>query len=417
MERAKRSCEPAKQTSLGTVVTINQMQTAPELESAAAALEVERMDPALTHAIGEAWKNLPASTKQWIQTQVRLAVLDVLRGRPQDTVRRMSAELFPQLYRTALDLAAQGASRQQLLASIRQLARSAPIPPALIEQRKGMERGQVQQYHRRQQARGRVPGRAVLKGRRWRESELEFELDLARAATNFESDTGEGFFTRVIPVPGLPGYNEGHEVLTRHAASGLLFGPDLSALLLGVIRPDRGGASYWDFPRAALHSLSPAAQRSHSLRRDPGTSQPAALAEIRARLSALYSLALKAPDRATSLEWAGEALHLIQDSYSGAHVERALGTGPGGSSPIRRIRAFYLTAWPPSRSTAPSEHSAPSDPRDSVWVTPGVLRRESLYAIQASREYLLMLLRHLASPGASGNTAELRAFLQRHFSF
>ena len=396
-------------------MTTNWMQTAPELESAAVALEVERMDPAVTHAIGEAWKNLPASTKQWIQTQVRLALLDVLRGRPQDTAKRVSAELFPQLYRTALDLAAQGASRQQLRASIRQLARSAPIPPALIEQRKGMERGQVRQYHRRQQARGRVPGRAVLKGRRWRESELEFELDVARAAANLESDTGEGFFTRVFPAPGF--YEEGHEVLTRSAASGLLSGPDFDALLLGVIRPDRGGASYWDFPRAALHSLSPAAQRSHSLRRDPGTSQPAALAEIRARLSALYSLARKAPDRATSLEWAGEALHLIQDSYSGAHVDRALGAGPGGSSPIRRIRAFYLTVWPPSRSTSPLEHSAPSDPRDSVWKTPGVLRDESLHAIQASREYLLMLLRHLASPGASGNTAEFRAFLQRHFSF
>ena len=389
------------------------MQTVSELEAAAVMLEVERMDPAVTHAIGEAWKNLPPTTKQWIQTQIRLALLDVLRGRPQDIVRRVSADLFPQLYRTAADLAVQGASRRQLAASIRQLARSAPIPPLLIPKRKGMTRGQVQQYHRRQEARGRVPGRVRFKGRGAR----EFELDLTRAAENLEIDVGEGFFTRVIPLHGLPGYEEGHEVLTRHAASGLLSGTDLDALLLGVIRPDRGGGSYWNFPRAALHSFSPSAQRSHSLRRGPGTAQAAALAEIRAHLSALYSLATRAPNRTTSLEWAGEALHLIQDSYSGAHTERALGAGPGGGSPIRRIRAFFITAWPPSRSTAPSEHVAPSDPRDSVWAAPGVLRRESVFAIQASREYLMMLLRHLASPSALGNAAEFRAFLRRHFSF
>ena len=191
----------------------------------------------------------------------------------------------------------------------------------------------------------------------------------------------------------------------------------MNALLLGVIRPDRGGSSYWNFPRAALHSFSPGAQRSHALRRAPSTPQAAALAEIRRHLTSLYSLALRASNRATALGWAGEALHLIQDAYSGAHMERALGAGAGGTSPIRRIRVFNLSVWLPSRSTAPLEHNVPSDPRDSVWGSPGVLRRESGFAVRASREYLAMLLRHLANRRAPSKAAEFRSYLNRHLAF
>jgi hypothetical protein len=247
---------------------------------------------------------------------------------------------------------------------------------------------------------------------------LESELDraLQEAAAELETQEGEPFFTRVQPVPHLPGYEEGHEVLTRMAASGLLSGADLDALVLGVIRPDRGGASYWNFPRAALHSFDPAAQRSHSLRRTPSTALRTALAEIRDHLASLYRSAEGARTRRAALEWVGEALHLIQDSYSGAHVERAVGAGPGGTSPIRHIRAFYATLLPPSRSTAPHEHNVPSDPRDSIWALPGALRIEAGLAVNASREYLGMLLRHLASPTAPGNAAEFADFLNRHFS-
>ena len=246
--------------------------------------------------------------------------------------------------------------------------------------------------------------------------ETEWEYELGGAAGELEAQEGEPFFTRVQPVPHLPGYEEGHEVLTRMAASGLVAGPDLAAVVLGVIRPDRGGASYWNFPRAALHSFDAAAQKSHSLRRSPTTTLGAALAEIREHLKTLYHTATGARTRQTALEWVGEAMHLIQDSYSGAHVERAVGAGPGGSSPIRRIRAFYVTVWPPSRSTSPGEHNVPSDPRDSIWAGPGVMRHEATLAINASRDYLQMLLRHLASPGAPGNAGEFVTFLNTHFS-
>jgi hypothetical protein len=184
-----------------------------------------------------------------------------------------------------------------------------------------------------------------------------------------------------------------------------------------VRRPDRGGGSYWNFPRAAIHAFSPSAQRSHALRRTPSTSQAAALSEIRRHLATLYLLALRAPNRATALGWIGEAVHLIQDSYSGAHTERSLGRGAGGASPIRRIRAFYLSLWPPRRSTAPHEHNVPSDPRDRIWKSPGVLTNEARFAIRASREYLTMMLRHVRYPSAPGNLAEFRTFLRRHFRF
>jgi len=108
-------------------------------------------------------------------------------------------------------------------------------------------------------------------------SALGLREALETAANEIELEA-EPFFTRVQPVPHLPGYEEGHEVLTRSAASGLVSGPDLDAILLGVIRPDRGGASYWKFPRAAFHALNPAVQRAHSLRRTRGTSAGAALA-------------------------------------------------------------------------------------------------------------------------------------------
>lgn len=247
--------------------------------------------------------------------------------------------------------------------------------------------------------------------------ELKLARELESSAAELEEEDAEPFFTRVQPIPHLPGHEEGHEVLTRVAARGLVAGPDLNALLLGVIRPDRGGGSYWNFPRAAIHAFSPSAQRSHALRRTPSTSPAAALSEIRRHLATLYLLALRAPNRATALGWIGEALHLIQDSYSGAHTERALGRGAGGTSPIRRIRAFYLSVWPPRRSTAPHEHNVPSDPRDRIWKSPGVLTNEARFAIRASREYLTVMLRHLRYPSAPGNLAEFRTFLRRHFRF
>ena len=106
----------------------------------------------------------------------------------------------------------------------------------------------------------------------------------------------------------------------------------------------------------------------------------------------------------------GQALHLLQDSFSSAHVERAGGTGR-----VRHIRVFFIRlGWPPL-SRAPHEHNAPSDPRDDVYVG-GALRPEALAAVLASTAFLRMALRHLRAPGAPGNAAELRAFMHRYLA-
>jgi hypothetical protein len=175
-----------------------------------------------------------------------------------------------------------------------------------------------------------------------------------------------------------------------------------------VIRPDRGGRSYWNFPRSAVESLKAAAQPSHALRPTPSSTVPAALRLIHARFAGLHRRAMHATTRRAALEWIGEALHLLQDSFSAAHVERAGGTGR-----IRHIRAFFIRlGWPPL-SRAPHEHNAPSDTRDDVYLH-GALRPEAVGAIRASYAFLVMALRHLRTPRSPLNRAELIAFIRRY---
>jgi hypothetical protein len=250
------------------------------------------------------------------------------------------------------------------------------------------------------------------------EHELEtaaLELEVERGAvagliTRRELESAEPFFTKVTPIPGV-GNKEGHEILTRLAMRGLpLTRADKAAVELGVIRPDRGGRSYWNFPRSALESLKAAAQPAHSLRPTPSSTTPAALRLIRARLVGLYRRAMAAGSRSAALAWIGEALHLIQDSFSSAHVKRFGGTGR-----ILRIQAFFIRlGWPPL-SRAPDEHNAPSDKRDDVY-DKGTLRPEARAAVLASREFLVMMLRHLRAPRSPHNIAELGAFVGRYLS-
>lgn len=296
---------------------------------------------------------------------------------------------------------------QNRAAAIQQLARHAGqmaglSPRIQSGQRAGFTTPQVRQFHRRQQARGFVPGRNRQTG-----LYRELELEIDHASRELEA---EPFFTKVTPIPGI-GNKEGHEILTRQAMRGLpLSAAEKSAVELGVIRPDRGGRSYWNFPRAALGSLKAAAQPSHSLRPTPATTVPAALRLIRVRFAGLHARAMRATNRSTALEWLGEGLHLLQDSFSSAHVERIGGTGR-----IRHIRAFFIRfGWPPL-SRAPHEHNAPSDSRDDVYLG-GALRREAVAAIHASRAYLVMALRHLRAPRAPGDARELQAFMNRYLS-
>ena len=290
-----------------------------------------------------------------------------------------------------------------------QSARLSPIERATERRGRGIGGAQVKQYHRRQMQRGIAPGRNRQTSR-YRELEYEQALENEFDRASLELEGPEPFFTKVTPIPGI-GNKEGHEILTRLAMRGLpLKAGEKSAVELGVIRPDRGGRSYWNFPRAALESFKAAAQPAHSLRPTPSSSVPVALRLIRQRFVGLHRRAMHAKTRMAALAWLGEALHLLQDSFSSAHVGRIGGTGR-----IRHIRAFYIRfGWPPL-SRAPNEHNAPSDPRDDVYLH-GALRSEARDAVRASRDFLVMALRHLHAPRSPRNGAELMAFIRRYLT-
>lgn len=366
-----------------------------ELEQAA-----ERMDADVAGQLRDAWRSLPPEIKQEILRRAKL--MWQMRGSYLGQFLVALNGLFaqnPAGWQQAL-VGNRAATAQQLALLAGQMAR---LPARGASVQRGLGDAQVRQFHRRQQARGFVPGRNRQTG-----LYRELESELRNAARELEGP--EPFFTKVTRIPGI-GNKEGHEILTRQAMRGLpLSAAERAAVELGVIRPDRGGRSYWNFPRAALGALKAAAQPAHSLRPTPATTVPAALRLIRARFAGLHARAMRATNRSTALEWLGEGLHLLQDSFSSAHVERIGGTGR-----IRHIRAFFIRlGWPPL-SRAPHEHNAPSDSRDDVFFR-GALRREAVAAIHASRAYLVMALRHLRAPRAPGNTRELLAFMNRHLS-
>jgi hypothetical protein len=367
-----------------------------ELEQAA-----ERMDaPDAIGQVRDAWRSLPPDIKQEIQRTARL-----LWQMPGDSLFRFLTALAglyaqnPLGWQEALLGNRAGATHQLAVLA----GRAALLPPRGAVGQQGLSDIRVREFHRHQRARGFVPGRN-------RQTGLYRELERGIDSAGYEFEGAESFYTKVTPIPGI-GNKEGHEILTRVAMRRLpLTGADQSALLLGVIRPDRGGRSYWNFPRSALESLKAAAQPAHALRPTPSSTVSAALRLIRARFAHLHRRAMRATSRSTALEWLGEALHLLQDSFSSAHVERVGGTGR-----IRHIRAFFIRlGWPPL-SRAPHEHNAPSDPRDDVYLH-GALRPEARAAIRASRAFLMMALRHLRAPRSPRHGIELRAFMSRYLS-
>ena len=269
----------------------------------------------------------------------------------------------------------------------------------------------------RQSGRCGVPGRNGTTARR---QKLEREMDLSAQALERElvggnASAGEGFETRVLPPWSPVGGREGHEVLTRIAARRLGLGPaETDALVTGVIIPDRGGRSYSDFPRHGIPgALVPGNQSSHALRRYLWTTKAAALSEIRDRLTALYRGVLTASSWLGGWQTAGEALHLIQDGYSCAHVDRPLCHPGATGNQINRIRVFS----PSLPVTFGYEHGFPSDSRDQIKLPSGALRPEADAAVTASQEFLSLLLVHRAAPSAPRNAAQFTAFLNRHFPF
>jgi hypothetical protein len=137
---------------------------------------------------------------------------------------------------------------------------------------------------------------------------------------------------------------------------------------------------------------------------------------MRSLLAILHRRARAATTRAIAFEMAGEALHLIQDSYSLAHVLRTLRASLAGPHPIRYVRYFgFLTKFPPRRTTPPNEHGFPSDGRDGIFSAPGRLKHEANIAVAASVDYLRMLVAQRARAPSPRDALELRRFLNRHF--
>jgi hypothetical protein len=123
---------------------------------------------------------------------------------------------------------------------------------------------------------------------------------------------------------------------------------------------------------------------------------------------------LSAPSPAAAFEWIGEVAHQLQDSYSQAHTERAYGAGPGGTHPIRKVRSFVLGVFPPRRSVGPTEHNAPADSRDEIYDSAARLKPEAGLARNATRELLVMAVRHLRTPADPAIPGEVHAFMDRH---
>jgi hypothetical protein len=227
---------------------------------------------------------------------------------------------------------------------------------------------------------------------------LEQELNQeASGRIAYETPIGADLFVvKSGPIP------EGHERLTRDAVRGIrgITASDLAVLTTGVRRPDT---------EKLTNHVNPAQQRRHALRRDLCQPLSAALSDMRNQLVLLHANALRAStrrSRSLAMGWIGEALHLIQDSYAPAHVERI--TAGGGRHPIVYIRYYGFIG-----QGSPREHAFPFDTRDLV-ASGGTLRRWARVAVAASREFLQMMMRHLATPRAPGNAAELRRYMNRH---
>jgi peptidoglycan hydrolase-like protein with peptidoglycan-binding domain len=220
-----------------------------------------------------------------------------------------------------------------------------------------------------------------------------------RRALEAES-AGEGnYFVVQMRVGSRPITPRGHERLTEDATLGLIprGSAQLRDLLVGVVRVD-------DICKA----FDPPEQRRHCLRQRMCQDQATALSQARDHLRRLHRIALSnAPN---AFEFAGEALHLIQDSYSNAHTERDLRPA-GPPHPIRFIRFFGPLGCP-----APIEHQVlpPPDPRDIVIVPSGGLSPFSRAAVAASREYIAMLLRHRSGASPGTISRELNTFLNQH---
>ena len=216
-----------------------------------------------------------------------------------------------------------------------------------------------------------------------------------------EGTGGLGWF--VDSTIGATTVSQGHEELTNKAAAGLVTDPALvKALLDGARRPDMASPA---------NHIKSGEEHRHFLRSALRESSRTAWIKAVTHLRALHRQIVAAAQW-TPLQFGliGEALHLIQDGYAPAHVERdppaKAGSDPRDSE-IVHVR--YHAPWP--LAIAPQEHAFQVDPRDNIWIL-GKLRPEAELAIVAGREYLNLVLGHIRMAPPAGQIEEkLNAFI------
>jgi hypothetical protein len=226
------------------------------------------------------------------------------------------------------------------------------------------------------------------------------ELDpgeLRRLQREISSETGgaESFATDPIPILS----KDGHSNLTRKIAESFreLTSQNVDALVDGSRRPDKD-------PPTLGQQTDECQQRRHCLRGRLCQEVNAALQDIRGHLAKLYRDAFVDPNQ-PNFELLGEALHLIQDSYSPAHTEREQFMGPPYLGAIK-----YVRVWNPISPGFPTEHGYPADARDSL----DLLTATGVAAATASREFLKMAVDRIKTPGSPDNQVKFDAFVKKH---
>jgi len=186
--------------------------------------------------------------------------------------------------------------------------------------------------------------------------------------------SGLGWF--IDATIGTTRTSAGHEKLTELAASGLVKDPnDLAALNNGTRLPDLAD------PKDHIKSGE---EHRHFLRSVKHSSLEAWGFAI-GHLKILHQQMMSSSNPVTQFRLIGEALHLIQDSFAPAHVNREPATGD-----ILNIFSYGPTA-------PRDNHLFHVDPRDNPFTTKPrpALTPDARRAIGCSREYLRMALRHI----------------------
>lgn len=221
---------------------------------------------------------------------------------------------------------------------------------------------------------------------------------------------------------GFP--QRGHQLLTDEAIKAAILSgnetnklahlthEDIKNLIKGSLRPDVN----------ALKFFLPSEQKRHALRRSIRQSTPAAVEEITNHLVQLHRKAITEEHRAEKFMLFGESLHLIQDSYCPAHVDRIQ---EGNNNVIKHVRIWHLFecvhilgALQLFGKRPPSEHGFPYDRRDEIYSCRNScqLYNEASKAISASLDYLEMVRRHIQlGQNYPSIKVDLDTFIIKHF--